>query len=409
MACGCNSNTPSTASPFPQISPEPGFPTVADYASLNPEQVCDGTETACGPTAVQPVCLSNSNLTSQIGPATQLAGEWLATECKDQGVTLLARVGRTLTRFTGSGFLQLTNGKATLVSSIRLQVTELFHFFWKPGSYPVLGNPKPYDLEVVADKFGALYGIKGYADLDSVKVWDYAAKKWAVRPVADFPICIRRLLPRTQGVELTGFIPLAENADPTTVRCLTRLGGEGIVMLTEQPTVPSECICEGCQPVEAVASVATIIPLPEESDDSYGFGRVDGEYGFFQTEELFAGVVGDLRDDLDTEIASRTSADATLQANITAEAGTRAAAIITTQTAVTTEANSRALADATLQTNINNEIAARIAYVAASSGTTNPVISATRLGQFYVNTTTAQGWMSTTVGNASADWKQVTV
>lgn len=408
MACGCNS-TPSN--PVSTIPAETGFPTIADYAVLNPPQICDGTETPCGPEAVQPVCLSGGNQLSSLAPATSLDNQWLAAECADEGVTLLARVGRKLTRFTGSGFLQLVNGKASVVKSIRLQITQLYHTWWKPGSYPILGDPKPYPLEVVADKVGNLYGIKGFEAEDSIKVWDYSLKHWAVRPVSDFPTCVRKLHPRSSSLELSGFAPLAADAAPGTLRCLNRLGGEGLVMLTEQPTVSSECACEGCEPVDAVASVVSIIPFPDTSDEtvSFGLGYVDGVYGFFPTSELYAGVISDLETALAAETTARTTADSTLQGNLTTEITNRNTAVTTVQNNLTIEANNRTTADATLQANIAAEAAARIAYTAVLEGTTNPVLSASRKGLVYVNTTTAQAWMSTTVGNSSADWKQITV
>jgi len=412
MACGCNS-TPKN--PGTTIPSETGFPTLADYDSLYPVPICDGSEDTCNPGPVQPVCLSSANQASALGSPTQLDGTWLSPECQNENVTLLGRVGRTLTRFTGTGFLQMVNGKASIVKNLKFKVTDLWHTWWKPGSVPILGDPKPYPNEMVVDRWGNPYLIKGFETADSVKVWDYQKKEWAVRNIADFPILIRRVLPRTSsagfGIELVGFPPLLEDTDPLTPRSLAGLGGSGLVLLTEIDTVSSECACEGCQPVDAKVSVATVISPPTFDPDYTNFllGSFDGQITFFSTQSVFNTLTNDFEVRLVQEVADREAGDTALAADLAAETSARTAADSTLNGLITAESNARSTQDATLQANIDAEVAARIAYVNPGTGSTNPVISATRRGQLYVNTTTAQAWMATAVGGGSADWKQITV
>lgn len=411
MACGCNS-TPKN--PGVTIPSETGFPSIADYDAFNPVPICDGSEDTCNPSPVQPVCLSSANQASALGSPTQLDGTWLSPECQNENVTLLGRVGRTLTRFTGTGFLQLVNGKASIVKNLKLQVTQLFHTWWKPGSIPILGDPKPYPLELVADRLGTIYGIKGYETADSVKVWDYQKKEWAVRNIADFPILIRRVLPRTTSeggfIELVGFAPAFEGNDPLTPRPLAALGGNGLVILTEIDTIPSECACEGCEPVAAKASVATTIAPPEFDPEytSYLLGSIEGQIGFFTTQSVFNTSTNDFEVRLVQEVADREAGDAALAADLATETTARTTADTTLTNSVTAEANTRASQDALLQANIDAETAARIAYVLPGSSSANPVLSAIRVGQLHLNTTTKHMWIAVDIGGGSADWKQIT-
>tara|TARA_R110000851_G_scaffold39729_13_gene100756 strand:- start:2963 stop:4216 length:1254 start_codon:yes stop_codon:yes gene_type:complete len=182
----------------------------------------------------------------------------------------------------GSGFLQIEDGEASIVSFIPLKIKELYHRYVipSPGNAAVLGDAKPVDYLVVADNEGKTYGIKGLAGEDCFIVWDYLTKKFLTKPITDFPIATRGALQKLDGIELVGFVP-PNPCDPTASRCAKALKGEGLVFMTDvEQEVPDglteDEICD-----YKIASVANTVPYPDDSSDKrylvawqYGVGLV---------------------------------------------------------------------------------------------------------------------------------------
>lgn len=228
-------------------SPDGGvLPTVAqDCAISKPQTLCK-------------TCVTDSDcLTSDSSDGTTLASSWLDACCHSSGVTLLGRVGSKLARFAGSGFIQIENGIASVVPSVPLRLTTLWHRWWKPtpASPPILGAPLPHPYQVIADDEGNFHGIKGVDSEDSISLWDSTAKTFAHTPLSEIPHYTKGLLPRATGIELTGFTPVAALGDVTAVRQEQVLSGTGLVFLTEQATVAGGCNA-------AKASVAAAVPFP---------------------------------------------------------------------------------------------------------------------------------------------------
>jgi hypothetical protein len=184
--------------------------------------------------------------------------------CANEDVTLLGRKADKLTRFTKSGFLQLKDGKASVVKTLDIQLSSLFHErIWVNGKgLPQLGLPLDTPYDVVADSKGNVYAQKGLDTEDSVKMWDKTLAAHRVTPVSEFPKTHKGLLPREIKLELVGFKPIPISGSPETVRALSVLSGEGIIFFKNQATIPSDCDCEGCVPVAATASVAMFLPNP---------------------------------------------------------------------------------------------------------------------------------------------------
>jgi len=397
MACGCNKSTP--------VSPtgEP-LPTIFDHQALVPEAVpgCSEDLSTCQATPVQPVCINPNNEQSINSGGRDLESSWLDASCENEGVILLGRKDRKLSRFTGSGFLQLLNGKASVVQALKIQVSSLWHKWWKPGSYPVLGDPNPFPYLVIGDKTGTLHGIKGVEGEDSIPVYDDSAKQFNILPVSQVPNCVRGLLPKLNAIELTGYAPIPSNANPAlpNVRCQSRLGGNGVVVVTEQPTIPSDCLCEGCDPVEDVAAVTSTVAFPEAEEGKFALGVIDGVTAFHPVADLAEDIIDDLEAQINAEESARISADNALTTSVGNEATTRAFGDTTLQANIDAEAVLRQTGDDNVETVLR-------AYYDPLTGTTNPSANAPNRGKLYINTSTLTAWIAVATGTGAADWKQI--
>jgi hypothetical protein len=181
---------------------------------------------------------------------------------------ILARKGDKLARFAGSGFIKLVAGLASVVTSIPLKVTTLYHNYWKqtPSSTPIPGAPLPFKFQVVADCDGNIHAIQGTQDKDSLTLWDASEKKFIQTPVEEIPKCAKGLLPRRTTVELVGYKPISAGGDPDEIRCLSTLAGEGIIVVNQVDTVVDpDDPCDTSK-----ASVASFLANPEpEGSETY--------------------------------------------------------------------------------------------------------------------------------------------
>jgi hypothetical protein len=286
--CNCTTSSPAPSSTVPV---NPSLPSLDDLSAA-----C-ATDASC----TQDTCLGSTPASITAGPvcsdpnairSTASCGFTLPTGYTDaindnsnSGVTLLGRIGSKLAKLSGNGFIQVVNGLAFVVSSVRLRVTDLWHEWWRPAGIntrPVIGTPYDFPYQVIADSDGVLHAIKGLSGEgithDSIQVWDLSAGAWVTRQVADFPILKRGLLPTLTELELVGFAPIATSGSSDDVRQLSRLQGSGILIIEQQATIDSSCACEGCTPVPAVSSVARFLANPTE-DGTYSLKVVvtDGE------------------------------------------------------------------------------------------------------------------------------------
>lgn len=258
MSCSCNKKVARNADgeAFPLISTQ--------YGLTHPQE-----SDCCGPADSCP------------SPGSAIPAYLTDSCCENSGVTLLARKGNKLTRFTGSGFLEFIKGKATLVEVLSLKIKELYHRRFKTlgKGLPVVGEPLDSAYDVIADSDGKLFAQRGTSTEDSVKMWDSTLELHTVKPVSELPKTHKGLLPYETTLELVGFVPIPSSGDATDVRSLSVLSGEGIIVFTKQATIDSDCVCEGCQPVEAEASVASFLPNPTE-DGNYvlKFNNIEGHY-----------------------------------------------------------------------------------------------------------------------------------
>lgn len=239
MSCSCQKTVVTSAS-------GDALPTIEqDYAIAKPQAVCK-------------TCVSDSNcLTSDASDGTTLASSWLDSCPHVSGVTLLGRVGAKLARLAGSGFIKIENGVASVVPSVPLRLTTLWHRWWKPtpASPPILGAPLTHPYQVIADAEGNFHGIKGVDAEDSLSLWDSAKKEFAQTPVSEISHAIKGLLPQATPLQLTGYTAISVGQSLDTVRQETALSGVGLVVLKEAATLAGGCY-------SAKASVASTIPLP---------------------------------------------------------------------------------------------------------------------------------------------------
>lgn len=240
MACNCSKiarNAEGEA--FPLI--------VTQYNLENPQE-----KTCCGDADSCP------------SDGAYVPGPFMDGACGNDGVTLLGRIGNVVTRFTKSGFIQLKNGKAFVVESFDVKLKELYHRRFKSlgKGLPVLGEPLDSHYDVIADETGHCFAQKGLDGQDSLRMWSSELERFQTTPVSELPKTHKGLLPYENALELVGFVPIPSNGSPEVVRQLSVLSGEGIIVFEKQATVASDCLCEGCQPVEAEASVARFLPNP---------------------------------------------------------------------------------------------------------------------------------------------------
>lgn len=259
MACPCSkSYVPRNAEgeAYPAISTE--------YGLHNPQEY-----TGCGP---DDSCGSAGGLV----PAPLVDGI-----PANEGVTILCRVGDVVSRFTKSGFIQLKKGKAFIVENLTLKINNLYHqrYHSLGKGLPVLGVPLDSNYDVIADETGELFGQKGLDTEASLKLWNPDIQKHTVIAASEFPKTHKGLLQPQSELELVGYAPIAVGLPPTTVRELSVLSGEGIIFFENQATIASDCVCEGCQPVEATASVAKFLPNPtDDGDYVLRYNSVNGHY-----------------------------------------------------------------------------------------------------------------------------------
>ena len=241
------------------------FVTVAqDQADgcLPTAEVPSTAEESCQPAAI--------SVTTAGGDASAFTNQTEVSE-----MTLLGRVGNKLAKLVGSGFLVIEDGVAKLRSYIPLKITELFHKYVipAPGGAAVVGEAKPHPYIIIADSSGKSYGVKGLVGEDCIELWDYETQMWTVKPVTDFPVTMKGFIPKVDEIELIGFQPPSE-ACYQKAREAMALKGEGIVFLTEkEQTYPDGVCCDDndcCECDSAkVASVASVVPYPDDADNQY--------------------------------------------------------------------------------------------------------------------------------------------
>lgn len=252
MACNCKPSTPNLP-----VNPE--LPTLSEAA---------GTCTNCEEVNNSGIPCSDVNaLHSSASCGTTLENKFSDAVCDNQnaGITLLGRIGMKLARLSGSGFIKLINGKAFVVDSIPLKSITLWHKWFRPttsSSRPVIGEPLPFPNLVIGDSAGNHHLIRGPETEDAVPLWNAEGQLYAITPVSEVPKCVKGQLPGVDSLELVGFEAIPVSGTGQEVRCMAKLSGSGILIATQVATTPSECLCEGCEPVAAVATVFTFLPNP---------------------------------------------------------------------------------------------------------------------------------------------------
>lgn len=241
MSCPCN---------------QPALPTIDDDCAL------------AAPLAVAVPCCADPEALSSVVSEGSIVPSW-ATDayCARTDVTLLGRIGNRLARLVGTGFIKITDGKASVVTMIPLILADLWHNWWKPTatSTPILGEPLPFSYQVIGDSRGNLHGIKGLVDEDSVALWDHTAKQFAMTPVAELDKCVKGLIPFSNAIELVGYEPISAEGTQETLRCLKALSGSGLIVVTQVATI-DEVTC----PQEVTyASVASFLAFPTDVDKTY--------------------------------------------------------------------------------------------------------------------------------------------
>lgn len=254
MSCNCTSTN--------------ALPTVADDLALQQ------TTEACVDCPQDNSCINSCQ-----SEGTELPSSWLDAGCRSGDLTILARYGSKLSRFSGSGFIKLVNGVASVVTSVPLKAATLWHRWWKPTatSTPIVGEPLAYPYQVIAAPTGDLHAIKGHAEEDSVALWDASAKEFRQTPESELPKAQKGLLPRAEEIELIGYAPIAEGDEADTVRPLASLEGAGLIYLEQQATVASPSNPCGA----ALASVTKTLAMPTPvADETYTlkFSTAQGLY-----------------------------------------------------------------------------------------------------------------------------------
>lgn len=219
----CNCQTPAPVSLTGEC-----LPTVADDCAIAKPT------TLCKPCPDDPACLVADG-----SDGTTLASSWLDACCYNENVTLLARVGDKLARFSGSGFLSFLNGKASLVQNMPLKLVSIWHRWWKPtqASPPILGEPLDFTYLAVGNESGDLLAQKGISDEDSEVVWKSAEKVFRPTAQSEVKRPLKGLLPRLAELELVGYAPIPSNGAITDIRQLSSLAGAGILYAEQEATV----------------------------------------------------------------------------------------------------------------------------------------------------------------------------
>ena len=237
----------------------------------------------CTPSAADLVTPAEESCAPQSISTTTEGGDASAfTDARETAsMTLLGRIGKKLAKFVGSGFIQVEDGEAKLVSFIPLRIKELFHRWVipSPGQTPVLGSSKPAPFTVIADSTGKCYAVKGLAGEDCVWVWDYKEQAWITKPLTDFPLTTRGAFEKVDGIELTGFAPPNAKCYENP-REMKALKGDGLVFLTDKIVeVPDGVCCEdencgcGCDAYKR-QSVASVTAWPDSNDPEKKFSLI---------------------------------------------------------------------------------------------------------------------------------------
>lgn len=226
------------------------LPSVEDACAIqNPQRICK-------------TCPSDDEaLRSDTSDGTSLANSWLDAQCRTENLTILARVGNKLSRFTGTGFIALEAGIARVVANVPLKALKLWHRWWKPTSTssPILGEPLDYPYMTIADAKGNIHAISGPDGVDASPVWNGTTREFTQKPLSENTLPRKGPITCQTDLELVGYAPIAEGGDPDTVRQMRALEGEGLVYLEEQATVDDSCDCaEG----SGSAHVAKTLEMP---------------------------------------------------------------------------------------------------------------------------------------------------
>ena len=248
------------------------LPTIADECALAKDS------TLCKS------CPSDDNcLNSDASEGTTLPSSWSDACCADEGLTILARIGSKLSRFAGTGFIAIESGVAKIVPSVPIQLTTLWHRWWKPtpASAPILGEPLAYPYQTIADTSGVLHAIKGPADEDATPVWDAVAKEYTQMPLSEVPLDRKGVITSQDDIELVGYEPIPVGGDPDTVRPMRALSGAGLVVLTEQATLDDTC---DCAPGTGTVSLAQTLPLPS-GGEVYTLKFSNAQGGLYWSED----------------------------------------------------------------------------------------------------------------------------
>jgi hypothetical protein len=221
-------------------------------------------------TFVEEKCVNHHASHAHKSEGCPLEFKWLdALESKC--MTLLGRNGRTLSRLVGEGFLKLDcDGLVCATKDIPLRVSKLWHQWFKPTptSAPIIGQPMPFSYQVITDIDGDPYVIRGLANEDSITVWKHGTQQFEQTPITDFPLCTRRITPAANRLELVGFEPLGISDDPSLLRCLKRIQGDGMLRFRSIETTPTQfCQCSDCSEfgqTEQYTTIAEFVPYPAE-------------------------------------------------------------------------------------------------------------------------------------------------
>lgn len=220
-----------------------------DCALKNPQTVCK-------------TCPSDDEaLKADTSEGTTLANSWSDAQCHVEDLTILARVGQKLARFTGTGFIALDTGIARVVKAVPLTLQNLWHNYFKPSptSSPILGEPLPYSYMAVGDDKGNIHAIKGTANEDAAPYWDSTTKQFTQRPVSENTLPRKGVVTAASGLEIVGYAPIADGGNPAEIRNLHALLGAGLMYMEQQATVDDAC---DCAPGSGIASVAKTLALP---------------------------------------------------------------------------------------------------------------------------------------------------
>ena len=207
----------------------------------------------------------------------------LTDQKETSAMTLVGRIGDRLSKFVGSGFIQVKDGEASLVSQIKLKVSELWHKYVipNPGGAAVIGAAKPAPYLLISDNNGKVYAIKGLTGENSIVVWDHDTQAWETKATTDFPVAVKGVLPKADGIELSGFRPPSE-ACYEKAREAVALKGDGIVFVTStEATYPDSVCCdEDCNGAEDCCdynthAIASVVPYPSSptADTTYFLGE----------------------------------------------------------------------------------------------------------------------------------------